>query len=124
MKTQEQIDFRTFARALGTVMRYAADDIIFRENDPPSYMCVVLSGSVEISSRQKALETIGEGHAIGILALLDEQPRTITARAVEACELALLDKKKFRYMVEEVPNFVWYVMGELANRLRATNAAL
>jgi CRP-like cAMP-binding protein len=56
--------------------------------------------------------------------LLDGQPRTITARATETSELALMDQKKFRYMVEEVPNFVWYVMTELAGRLRATNAAL
>jgi len=35
-----------------------------------------------------------------------------------------MDKKKFRYMVEEIPNFVWFVMEELAHRLRTTNAAL
>jgi CRP-like cAMP-binding protein len=56
--------------------------------------------------------------------LLDGQPRTITARVKEPSELALMDQRRFRYMVEEVPNFVWYVMAELADRLRATNAAL
>jgi CRP-like cAMP-binding protein len=51
-------------------------------------------------------------------------PRTNTARAVEPCELALLDKKKFRFMIEEAPNFVWFVLGEFGSRLRATNALL
>ena len=51
-------------------------------------------------------------------------PRTITARAMEPCELALLDMKKFRFMVEETTNFVWFVLNELASRLRATNALL
>jgi CRP-like cAMP-binding protein len=32
--------------------------------------------------------------------------------------------KKFRFMVEETPNFVWFVLNELASRLRATNALL
>jgi len=124
METPEQPDFRLFARQLGTVMDFQAEDIIFRENDPPRYMYFVLSGSVEISIRDKVLETIHQGQAVGLLSLLDERPRTITARAKEPCELALMDKKKFRYMVEEIPNFVWFVMGELGTRLRAANAAL
>ena len=120
----ETVDFREFARALGTVLRFGPGDIVFREADPPSCMYIVLSGRVEITAQDKLIETISESKALGILSLLDGQPRTITARATEPSELALMDQKKFRYMVEEVPNFVWYVMTELAGRLRATNAAL
>jgi CRP-like cAMP-binding protein len=87
-------------------------------------MYIVLSGSVEITAQDKVIETLSESRALGILSLLDGQPRTITARVTEPSELALMDQKRFRYMVEEVPNFVWYVMTELAGRLRATNAAL
>ncbi|MEA2740704.1 MAG: family transcriptional regulator, cyclic receptor protein [Acetobacteraceae bacterium] len=118
------IDFRTFARAVATVADYARNDVIFREGDAPRCMYIVLSGSVEISSHGKVIETIHDGNALGILSLLDEQPRSTTARAREACQLAIMDRRKFRYMVEEVPNFVWYVMNELAHRLRTTNAAL
>ncbi len=122
--TAEPIDFREFARSVGTVMTYRAGDIIFRENDPPRYMYVVLSGAVEVMSHSKIIEIIHEGQALGIISLLDEQQRTATARATADCELALLDRRKFRYMVEEAPNFVWYVMAELAHRLRMPNAAL
>jgi CRP/FNR family cyclic AMP-dependent transcriptional regulator len=124
MAMHGQVDFREFARAVGTVMNYAAGDLIFRENDPPNFMYIVLSGSVEITGHTKVIETIHEGNALGILSLLDEQPRTTTAHAKERCELAIMDRRKFRYMVEEMPNFVWYVMDELAHRLRTTNAAL
>ena len=121
---RQPIDFREFARALGTVVRFGAGDIIFREADPPTCMYIVLSGCVEITAHDKVIETIHESKALGILSLLDGQPRTATARVKEPSELALMDMKKFRYMVEEVPNFVWFVMTELAARLRATNAAL
>jgi CRP-like cAMP-binding protein len=123
-KMQEPVDFREFARALGTVVRFGPGDIVFRESDPPSCMDIVLTGRVEITAQDKVIETISESRALGILSLLDGQPRTITARVTEPSELALMDQKRFRYMVEEVPNFVWYVMTELAGRLRATNAAL
>lgn len=119
-----EIDFRVFAERVGTVVHYGAGDIIFRENDPSNVMYVVLRGSVEITSRDKVIDTIGAGKALGVIALLDNLPRTATARATVASELALIDRKTFRYMVDEIPNFGWYVMGELAHRLRTTNAAL
>lgn len=124
MKMHGEIDFRDFARAVGTVVTYAANDVVFREDDPARYMYIVLSGSVEITRHSKVIETIHAGNALGILSLLDDQARTTTATACESSELAIMDQKKFRYMVEEIPNFVWYVMDELAHRLRTTNAAL
>jgi CRP/FNR family transcriptional regulator, cyclic AMP receptor protein len=120
----DQMDFRMFARTVGTVMTYGVGDAIFREKDAPRYMYIVLTGEVEMRSHDRIIETIHEGNALGILSLLDEQPRTATAVARTECELAIIDRKKFRYMVEEMPHFVWYVMGELAHRLRATNAML
>jgi CRP/FNR family cyclic AMP-dependent transcriptional regulator len=124
MSSEEKTDFRPIARALGTVLEYAANDFIFREGDPPRYMYMVLKGSVEVSTKSKVIEIVREGKAFGMLSLLDDMPRTNTARAVEPCELALLDKKKFRFMIEEAPNFVWFVLGEFGSRLRATNALL
>ena len=118
------MDFRQFARSVGTVMDYAPGDVVFREGDPSRSMYVVLQGEVDISSHGKTLETIHAGDAMGIVALLDEQPRTATARAIGPCQVAMIDRRKFRYMIEEMPNFAWYVMGELAHRLRSTNAHL
>jgi CRP/FNR family transcriptional regulator, cyclic AMP receptor protein len=119
-----QPDFRPLARALRAVTDFPANEIIFREGDPPRYMYVVLKGRIEVSAKRKVIETIGEGEALGILSLLDGNPRTIAARAIEPCDLALPDVKKFRFMIEETPNFVWFVLTEQASRLRATNALL
>ena len=124
MSSEEKTDFRPIARAVGTVLEFAANDFIFREGDPPRYMYVVLKGSVEMSSKGKVVEIAHGGKAFGMLSLLDDMPRTSAARALEPCELALLDKKKFRFMIEEAPNFVWFVLGEFGSRLRATNALL
>lgn len=124
MSLPRQVDIRNFARSLGVILTYRQGDIIFREGDEPRYMYVVLYGAVRISSHGKPIETILEGNAFGVVSLLDGMPRTATASALSDTEVAILDHKKFRYMVEEVPNFVWYVMGELVHRLRTTNAAL
>ena len=56
--------------------------------------------------------------------MIDKKPRANTTRAKEDCELALLDERTFRFMVEQTPSFDWYVINEFAARLRATNALL
>jgi CRP-like cAMP-binding protein len=118
------IDFRVFAREAGTVVKYEEGDVIFRERDPPDVMYIVLAGSLEILSHGKAIETIAEGKGLGLVSILDNQPRVTTARACETSELAVINRRKFRYMVDEVPNFGWYVMLELTHRLRMLNASL
>ncbi|RDJ25041.1 Crp/Fnr family transcriptional regulator [Bosea caraganae] len=118
------IDFRQLARGLGTVINYAAGDIVFREGDQPAYAYIVLTGEVEVSSHGKLIEQVSEGRAFGIVSLIDKKPRSATAKAIEVSEIALVDSKQFRYMVETTPNFVWYVLGEVVDRLRATNSAL
>jgi len=118
------LDISGIARSLGTVMDLAAGDTLFREGDRPRCMYVLLDGQMAVRRRDLVIETVGPGQAIGILSLLDHEPRTVTAEARTACEVAAIDPRKFRYAVEEMPHFAWWVMGELAHRLRMTNAAL
>jgi len=120
----KDIDFRTFARSAGTVVTYKAGDVIFERGGAADFMWIVLSGSVEIESANKLIEVVGVNYAIGIISLIDDLPRSAIARVLEDSELIRIDPHQFRFMVEEMPNFGWYVMRQLADRLRATNAAL
>ena len=122
MVVDEKTDFRDIARDGGMVLSYRAGDYIFREGDTATCMYIVLKGSVEMSTRDKVIVTIPEGKPFGMLSLIDKKPRANAACAKEDSELALLDERTFRVMVEETPNFLWYVINEFASRLRATNA--
>jgi len=122
MVVDEKTDFREIARDGGTVLEYREGDTIFREGDAATCMYIVLKGLVEMSTRDRVVVTIPEGKPFGMLSLIDKMPRANTARAKTDCELALLDERTFRVMVEETPGFLWYVINEFASRLRATNA--
>jgi CRP/FNR family transcriptional regulator, cyclic AMP receptor protein len=124
MTTNKDIDFRVFARGAGSLMRFEENATIFREGEPSHAMYIVLTGSVEIDSHGKFIETIGAGRALGFVSVIDQSRRATSARALEECELAVMDYRKFRYMVDEVPNFAWYVMQEMSHRLRMLNAAI
>ena len=124
MVADEKTDFRELARDGGMVLSYRAGDFIFREGDTASCMYIVLKGSVEMSTRDKVVVTIPERKPFGMLSLIDKKLRANSARAKEDCELALLDERTFRVMVEETPGFLWYVINEFAVRLRAANALI
>jgi CRP-like cAMP-binding protein len=120
----QDFDIASIARSMGTVMTCHAGDAVFRRGDPARQMFVLLSGAVSVSAGGHAIEVIQPGDGLGILSLIDGRPRSADAVAERDSELAVIGARTFRYMVEEVPNFVWYVMDEMAQRLRATNAAL
>jgi CRP-like cAMP-binding protein len=64
------------------------------------------------------VESIGPNEALGFMSMVDDNPRSSTAVAREACELSLIDARTFRFMVDEVPNFAAYIMGAMAKRIR------
>ena len=66
----------------------------------------------------KVVETVGANEVLGFMSMLDDAPRTSTARVKETCELSVIDARTFRFMVDEVPNFALYLMNAMARRIR------
>lgn len=112
VEVDERSDFRALAQTLGTVRRYAPGEIVFRDGESPRCMYVVLKGEVEIMSDERVVGTIHEGQALGVLSLLDVSPRLTAARAAGDCELALLDEKGFKALIERKSNFIVFVRQE------------
>ena len=115
---------RTFARNAGVNMTYAAGSIVFNKGDPGSCMYVVQSGIVEMMIGDKVVEVCGPNQAIGFMSMVDNAPRSSTARVKEPVELSVIDRRKFRFMVDEVPNFAIYIMGAMARRIRGMGEAM
>jgi CRP-like cAMP-binding protein len=117
-------DYREVSRHAGRVVRLRPGEVLFREGDAAREMFVLLSGTLDIATHGRIIETVQPGDGLGILSLIDGKPRSATATARDDCELAALDERVFRFVVESTPGYVWFVIGEMAQRLRATNAAL
>ena len=100
--------------------RFEAGRVIFSEGDSGAdRMYIIRSGTVDISIGNRLVETVQANGMFGEMALVDGEPRSATARAREACELAPIDRKLFILMVDEAPNFALNVMRVMANRLRS-----
>src|SRR5438045_5572554 len=104
------------------------DEVIFREGDPGNLLYLVGKGSVKISKsgrggQQETLGFIRPGNFFGEMALLDGEPRSAMATALEPTLLGAVDEPTFQHILELAPsrlhlNFLRLV----SERQRSVNA--
>jgi CRP/FNR family cyclic AMP-dependent transcriptional regulator len=123
-RQRADIDMRVFAKGAGATIKVTAGNVVFNKGEVGECMYIVQSGTIDMMIGDKVIETIGANEALGFMSMIDDQPRSSTARAKEDCELTLIDGRIFRFMVDEVPNFATYIMGVLARRIRGMGKAM
>ena len=103
---------------------YDAGETIFEVGSPATHMFVVKEGEVDIIVNDMTVETAGEGMIFGEMALIDDKPRSATAKAKTDCHLVPIDEKRFTFLVQQTPFFAIHVMKVLAYRIRNINTLL
>jgi CRP-like cAMP-binding protein len=74
------------------ILHYERDEVIFRQNDPSLYLCLVRTGSVAIEVHVptrgfRRILTLGPGEVFSWSALIEPRHETATARAMESTEV-------------------------------------
>ncbi len=118
-----EIDMRVFARGAGVTTTFPAGSVVFSRGDAGDCMYVVQSGVIEMVIGDKIVEVCGANEAIGFMSVVDDAQRSSTARVRETAEVSIIDKRKFRFMCDEIPNFAQYIMGAMARRIRGMSQA-
>jgi len=112
------IDLNLLANAGFPLATFQPGEAVFAEGDTDDKMYVVRSGEIDIEWDGVVAETLSTGGIFGEMALIDGSPRSATARAKTACEVAPINEKSFLFLVHETPFFAIAVMRTLADRLR------
>jgi CRP-like cAMP-binding protein len=105
------------------VRRYARGSTIFYQGDPGLWLCIVQAGRVKLcvtstEGRELIIDLLEPGDVFGELAVLDGEPRSADAVAVEPTELLMLDRDEFvRFLLDRPPVAV-QLLGILSRRLR------
>lgn len=123
-RARADIDMRTFAKGAGATIKVPAGNVIFSKGDAGDCMYIVQAGTVDMTIGDKVIETVGPNEVFGFMSMIDDQPRSSSAKAREMCELSVIDARTFRFMVDEVPNFATYIMAALARRIRGMGRAI
>jgi CRP/FNR family transcriptional regulator, cyclic AMP receptor protein len=98
---------------------FQAGEIIFEAGMPGDFMYVVLEGEVEIFADDKVFNKVPVGEIFGEMALIDNSPRSASARVAVPTKLALVNRFDFTFYVQHSPFFALDIMEIMANRLRS-----
>src|SRR4051812_26146399 len=105
-----------------------AGSTIFAENDPPTTAFLIERGDVEVSTVQRGERTIlghlGPGMLLGEMAVIDNSPRTATARAITDCELTPIDRRQFAERLAAADPVVRALLMSQLTRYRSALATL
>ena len=104
-------------------------DIIFREDDPPDELYIVLSGRIaivnkSIDGRESMVALMEPGDLFGEMGLFDGKGRSAQARALEDSVVTCVPSQPVRSLYEDTPIYLWQVIEMLAGRLRNMDEAL
>ena len=104
---------------------YAAGTVLFREGDAGKHMYVIQSGRVQLTRRVRGKEahlaTLPAGEFFGEMALINKQPRSATATALEDAHLLVLDARTFEAMIRGNAEIALRMIKKLALRLSQSN---
>jgi EAL domain-containing protein (putative c-di-GMP-specific phosphodiesterase class I) len=105
-----------------------AGSVIFAENDPPTTAFLVESGEVEVTTLQRGEPTVlgrvGPGMLLGEMAVIDNSPRTATARALTDSVLTPIDRRQFAERLSAADPIVRALLMSQLSRYRSALATL
>jgi len=96
-----------------------AGSTVFQQGDAGEEMYGVIAGEVELRAGDRVVRTLGADDVFGEMALIEPAPRSATAVATKDSVLAVIDKHRFLFLVQETPMFALQVMSAMAARQRA-----
>ena len=106
-------------------------NFVFREYEMAQEAFIVKSGTIEIfkafpeesgESRNVTLGTLQAGAMFGEMALIDNQPRMASARAVDGpVELYVISRKQFNSKLDGVNLFISKLLQILAENIRSSS---
>ena len=110
------------------VSQHPMGEIIFSEGDIGNDMFILQSGTVElimtIGGETKVLATLEKGDFFGEMSVLEDLPRTATARAKTDVEVVRINGATFDTMLKSNTEIAIRMMRKLSRRLREVTAML
>jgi CRP/FNR family cyclic AMP-dependent transcriptional regulator len=102
---------------------FRRNEVIFHQGDPGDALHVITSGAVKIvlpspEGEEAIIATLRAGDFFGELALLDDEPRSATATAVEPTETLSLPRAVFRELLDAHPELRDALFAALTQLLR------
>ena len=104
---------------------FAPGEVIFEEGQPAHHLYFLARGKVEVFHRDDSGEypiaTLGEEECFGEMAILDDETRSASIKALEPTQVLKIDRDSFRELITERPQISFAIFKILSNRLRLSD---
>ena len=100
-------------------MTYRAGEIIFKEGDVGDCAYLIEEGRVEVSVSNTQKSQIHKGELFGEIALIDQQPRTATVRALVDTTLIPIPRQLVKELLEKTDPVVRHLLLTILERFRS-----
>jgi HEAT repeat protein len=101
----------------------APGEILFEEGQLAHHLYISVTGKVEvfrrIGNKEYPLAILGPRECFGEMAILDDEPRSASIRAVGPTTVLKIDRESFRELINERPQIAFAIFKILSSRLRA-----
>ncbi len=105
---------------------FQTGELLIREGEKDPHVFFIVSGLVEIflgeGDKRDVLWTLEAGQILGEMSLLDNLPRTASARAMNDCEVVMLDAETFYHLISRYPSLSLKVIQLMGKRMRKMDA--
>ncbi|MCX8123420.1 MAG: Crp/Fnr family transcriptional regulator [Spirochaetes bacterium] len=102
-------------------VEYEPNDIIFCEFEPGNDFYFIQSGRVEIvkiiNNREKTLDILGPGDVFGEMAILEEEPRSASAIAIDHVKLLRFRRENFDALIQGNPQLAYKLLVIFSKRI-------
>ena len=104
--------------AIAEEIEFQTGDVIYKEDEIPDSMYVVIEGKVRLTRGGKEVTVAKNMDAFGTWALFDDEPRVATATALEPSQILRLDKEEFIDLLADHVGITQSIMKTLTKKLR------
>lgn len=95
---------------------FGPDQVIFEEGDYGEEMYIIKRGKVAVLRNFSQIAELTDNAFFGEMALVSEEPRNATIRAITDVEALVLKKEDFRNLLETKPSIATEVSYEVVKR--------
>jgi len=103
-------------------VKHTAGDIIFKEGDPSDFVYKIVSGEVEVfmeaGGKTVILGLMRAGEFIGEMGIVDDQPRSASARAKNQVSMIIYEENEFLRLISRDSESAEKLILRLCDRLR------
>lgn len=107
---------------------FSEGTVIFKQDAPPDAAYLIKSGRVQIvtarDGKEHVIDEVGPGDVFGEMALVDDNPRSATARTVEDTICAVFSKQDINRKLAGADLFTVGLIRLLIKRLRETTVRI